>query len=360
VPSDATGNTSTGTGALAVDIGSGRYDYGTAIGFNALARNQGVGNTAVGYQSLSQNQYGQANSACGVNAAANIPNGVYNTSIGYNSMLYNQSGGDGGGIQENTAVGAFALDIVSSPTSGNGGSYNNTAIGFAALASNGGGTWNTAIGSQAGSNVSGGNYNIYLGSLGVAGDYNVMRLGLGASTARTFVSGVNGVTTSGPASPVYIDANGQLGTAGAGGFTNLASGNAFLRDAAGAVIGSVQSPLPDGTSRVLITVNSQLFLAPYAMSGFISGRGVLFYPTVDCTGSSYVQWDSASGYFNAPIFLGATPKVAYITNAPPQSMQMSSSATPSGSCIQSTVTGYFSVMSGTVDLGSYVPPFSVR
>ena len=96
------------------------------------------------------------------------------------------------------------------------------------------------------------------------------------------------------------------------------------------------------------------------MTGFITGKGALFYQTTNCAGPAYVQWEAGTGFFNAPIFLGATPTVAYITNTAPQSLQMSSTATPSGACTQSSVAGYFSVMSSTVDLGSYVPPFAVR
>ena len=36
---------------------------------------------------------------------------------------------------------------------------------------------------------------------------------IGDSQTRTFITGIRGVTTSGPAIPVFIDTNGQLGTA---------------------------------------------------------------------------------------------------------------------------------------------------
>lgn|GEM_PF-1178270 len=376
LPSDSTGNTSVGTNA-AGDIGTGRYAYTTAVGYNALATNIGTGNTATGYSALSANNSGYANSAFGVNAAGNLANGGYNTAVGYNALVYENGGGYPANY--NTAIGSLAMQTIVdgyNPQIGTVTPSFNTAIGFAALANVQSGWGNTALGSSAGGGTSGnwntmigynvttsgaGSYNTYVGNFisTTTGESQTMRLG-GGYTTRTFINGISGQTTNGPATPVYIDAQGNLGTAGPGGFANQGSGNAFLKDSNGAVIGSAQPPLPDGTARVQITVNSQIFLAPYSMAGFITGKSSLYYLTSDCSGQSYVQWEAETGFYNAPIFLGATPKVAYITNTAPQSLQMSSTATPSGSCTQISVTGYFSVMSSTVDLGIYVPPFSVR
>src|SRR5205085_1507797 len=73
-----------------------------------------------------------------------------------------------------------------------------------------------------GNNLTSGNNNIDIGNAGIAAESNTIRIGepvtytnsdntvLQAHTA-TFIAGINGVDKS-SGSPVFIDANGQLGT----------------------------------------------------------------------------------------------------------------------------------------------------
>jgi hypothetical protein len=97
----------------------------------------------------------------------------------------------------------------------------NTGTGYRALLNATSGTHNTALGSNAGLNATTGSHNIYLGAdvQGTAADVNTLRLGLpydsgtGAGQNRTFLAGVAGTVLTTPAALVYIDANGQLGTA---------------------------------------------------------------------------------------------------------------------------------------------------
>ncbi|MGE0815409.1 MAG: hypothetical protein AB7O28_25955 [Vicinamibacterales bacterium] len=51
---------------------------------------------------------------------------------------------------------------------------------------------------------------------GTAGDTNTIRIGFpyngGAGQNRTFIAGIHRAALTGPAVPVFVDANGQLGT----------------------------------------------------------------------------------------------------------------------------------------------------
>jgi len=110
----------------------------------------------------------------------------------------------------NTANG---LEALYSNTTGTA----NTAIGTGALSGNTTGGENTVLGYNAGVSLTTGNNNIDIGNAGVAGDDRTIRIGgdpggiYGAQTA-TFIAGINGVDKS-SGSPVFIDSNGQLGTA---------------------------------------------------------------------------------------------------------------------------------------------------
>ena len=112
----------------------------------------------------------------------------------------------------NTANGDVAL--ISNTTG-----YGNTANGVNALYSNTGGNFNIALGWLAGFNLTTGDNNIDIGNLGVDGESNTIRIGgdigqgYGSQTA-TFIAGIYGVDKS-SGSPVFIDANGQLGTGSA-------------------------------------------------------------------------------------------------------------------------------------------------
>src|SRR5207253_1391194 len=91
------------------------------------------------------------------------------------------------------------------------------------------GNFNIALGSGAGTSISGGNRNIDIGNSGVGGDGNTIRIG-DSNQTRAFIAGINGVDKS-SGNPVFIDANGQLGT---GTFTTGPTGPTGATGATGA------------------------------------------------------------------------------------------------------------------------------
>ncbi len=211
--------------------------FRTAIGFEALFSNTtGQFNTAAGYKALELNTTGSSNSAHGAFALSVNTTGRDNTAAGYLALTSNTTG------SSNSAHGALALAVnttgavntasgslaLFSNTTGNF----NTATGRFALFSNTTGQHNTAVGAQAGESATTGSYNVFLGSQvsGDAGDTNTIRIGLpyetlGAGTGQkhTFIAGIYGTPLNPTAAyPVYIDANGKLGTlgvtGGAGGY----------------------------------------------------------------------------------------------------------------------------------------------
>ena len=142
--------------------------------------------------------YPNRNTAEGDNALFSLTTGLENTAIGFNALYSNTEGFD------NTANGFHAL--ISNTTG-----YYNTAIGDSALYSNTTGSNNIALGSNAGIGLTTGDNNIDIGNFGVDGEANTIRIGDQANQTATYIAGINGVDKS-DGSPVFIDANGQLGT----------------------------------------------------------------------------------------------------------------------------------------------------
>jgi hypothetical protein len=191
-------------------------DHNTVLGEDAYFFVAGHGNnTAIGYQTLHSNIFGILNTAIGSLALFSNTDGTFNTATGGNALFTNTTGSNNTANgeealysnttgNENTANGITALEFN---TTGN----NNTATGWSALAFNTTGNSNIALGSAAGFNLTTGDYNIAIGNQGVAGEANTIRIGDQANQTRTFIAGINGVDKS-TGSPVFIDANGQLGT----------------------------------------------------------------------------------------------------------------------------------------------------
>jgi hypothetical protein len=206
-------NTATGAGALLFNTG----DANTAFGTVALFSNTtGINNTANGVGALFTNSDGFSNTATGFHALFSNTHGFSNTAYGVDALASNTTGGN------NTAIGVSAL---AANIEGN----DNTAIGFGALISNtgtgGAGQANVAIGSGAlsnntgsfnvgirgGGNLTDGIFNIDIANDGVAGESNTTRIGILQN--RCFISGIRDVTTGVPdAINVVIDSAGQLGT----------------------------------------------------------------------------------------------------------------------------------------------------
>ena len=141
-------------------------------------------------------------------AAATV-NTATNTAIGYQAL---QSTTNGGG---NTALGRSALRL-------NTIGQQNVVIGYDAARSLDA-SYNVAIGPSAGGDKLTGDRNIYLG-YGTGGfanntESNTIRIGdpnngYGSNYTRFFAGGIRGITTgASDAIPVFIDSNGQLGTA---------------------------------------------------------------------------------------------------------------------------------------------------
>ena len=135
--------------------------------------------------------------------ALNNSAGLGNLAIGSQTI-----GGPGSGGTRNVGLGNSALYL----NAGTG----NVAVGYSALGSSTG-DYSIAIGDQAGSGKFGANnYNIYIGaSVGTGGstETGTIRLGDTSNYTRFFVGGIRGVTTGiANAVNVVIDGQGQLGT----------------------------------------------------------------------------------------------------------------------------------------------------
>ena len=173
-------------------------NFNTAVGDGALF-NLGIGdlNTAVGYQTLHNNTSGVGNTALGGNCMLNNRTGKENTAVGDAALYTNWKG------HQNTATGTQALYSNSAGT-------NNVANGLNALYSNTTGNDNIAIGTFAGYSCTTGSYNIEIGNRGVTGEDKTIRIGTQGTQQKTFVAGISGVTVANGVS-VVVDANGQLG-----------------------------------------------------------------------------------------------------------------------------------------------------
>jgi hypothetical protein len=190
------GNTATGAGALLSNTAGGFSN--TADGaFVLFSNTDGDGNTASGYQALFANQSGSNNAAFGYTALYHNTES-FNTAFGSQTLVNNTEG------HSNTAVGYQALVF-------NTLGYGNTAIGAYALYSNTTGYSNIALGESAGVDLATGHANIYIGNAGVAAESGTIRIGDLLSQTATYIVGIFGTTIPGGA-PVYIAADGQLGT----------------------------------------------------------------------------------------------------------------------------------------------------
>ena len=212
--SNTSGILNTGFGQCALCVNSSGA-WNTAVGAGALQNNNGNSNTAVGFQALYSNTTNGNNTAIGLDAL--FANGGHdNTAAGAVALQANTTG------SKNVAYGSFALQQNTSGFANtalgqaalltNVTGIQNTAVGLAALQNNSGSN-NIAMGFQAGFRLTGGNNNIDIGAFtrGLAGESNTMRIGTGLGLARTLIAGIHGVPVSG--SQVFVNANGQLGTA---------------------------------------------------------------------------------------------------------------------------------------------------
>ncbi len=161
----------------------------------------------LGRSAGSQITTGGRNVFLGALAGANTTTGSNNLYLGWNTGANAISGG------ENTAVGSRAA------FSNNTGAQN-TFLGNGAGASNVSGNLNTYLGYTADCVSCGGagSNNIYLGAhAGNSGgaENNTLRIGQAGTLAAAYIGGIFGANAS-SGLPVFVNSNGQLGTAGTG------------------------------------------------------------------------------------------------------------------------------------------------
>jgi len=197
--SNTSGDSNTATGSIALESNTTGV-RNTANGFAALSSNTtGERNTATGRAALAFNTTGNNNTADGHDALFSNDSGIRNAATGSFALFFNTAGND------NAALGYFA---AYHNTTGN----SNTAVGYDALLNNTTGAGNISLGNFAGSNLTTGDNNIDIGNLGVAGEANTIRIGTVGTQTATYIAGIMG-KPSPMSMPVFINANGQLGTA---------------------------------------------------------------------------------------------------------------------------------------------------
>jgi hypothetical protein len=230
LPNNTTGNYNTASGSQAL-FANGSGSDNTADGYEALFDNQGgfnntasgasalysnqngTNNTAGGVQALYSNTSGSDNTASGYRALYSNTNGAFNTAYGEDALFSDTSGG------QNTAIGyaasyanvngAYNTAVGEGALQSNDDNYN-TAVGADALAQ-ATGYKNIALGEGAGSSVNTGNNNIEIFDEGTSSDDSTIRIGTQGTQTTTYIAGIAGETAASGV-PVYITANGQLGT----------------------------------------------------------------------------------------------------------------------------------------------------
>jgi trimeric autotransporter adhesin len=211
--SNTTGNDNTATGRVA--LGSNTTgSNNTASGVGALQNNTtGSSNTATGYNALQGNTFGAENTAVGFVALGSNTTGEGNTAIGSGALVFSNG-------NANTAVGADALPgtggfrnvaIGIQAQADNGFGNSNVAIGAATLFNNTNGSNNIAVGDLAGAFTEDGDNNIDIGNQGIGFEFGTIRIGTQGTHTATYIAGIMGKTTP-RGTPVFINANGQLGT----------------------------------------------------------------------------------------------------------------------------------------------------
>ncbi len=177
-------------------------------GTNTLISTYGSNNFFAGVNAARSNTAGFSNTAIGAGALYSNTTANNNTALG-SSALYTQSY-NSNYETSNTAIGDQAL-YYNQPTTINNGKHN-TAVGVQALYANTTGSGNIAIGYGAGSSQTTGGNNIYIGTVGgVAGESNIIRIGVGSTT--TYIQGIWNSNVSSPSgvTQVYVDNTGHVG-----------------------------------------------------------------------------------------------------------------------------------------------------
>ena len=171
-----------------------------ALGCNALLVNAGIGNVAVGLDSLRANTSGNTNIAVGLNSMRANTTGSNNVAVGNGAFCSNTIG------TGNVAIGTVALDSAVD------GSWN-VAIGENALCAVSSGYCNVALGFLAGSNITTGSSNVALGpNAAVTSATGSCQLAIGYSATCNWLIGDSNKHIQ-PGAGIR-DCAGNLGTAG--------------------------------------------------------------------------------------------------------------------------------------------------
>src|SRR4029077_18043965 len=233
------GNTAFGVDVMGFNSNG---SFNTAAGFTALLHNDADYNTAYGAQALYSNTIGTQNTAIGFDALYSNTTGVFNTATGDFALVSNTTGdfntaSGQGALGQNDTGGANTANGQGALGSNTEGSWNtatgtdtmvfnttgwfNTATGANALHNNTTGALNIALGWAAGDRTTGYN-DIAIGNIGAPGESDNIRIGAPATVTdefgvvhpahrATYIGGIVGRTTP-RGIPVFINANGQLGT----------------------------------------------------------------------------------------------------------------------------------------------------
>ena len=270
----------TAGGTLAANWVNSTTNY--QIAGSTVLSTPAVANTFVGLLAGTANSSGQNNTFVGNSAGSANATGSNNLFVGAQSGQSNISG------QKNTFLGVSA----GQQSVGN----NNTLLGYGAGSNLNSGGQNTFLGANAGANVNSGKSNIYIVNAGVDQENNTIRIGTqgtgNAQQSTVYIAGISGNAISG-GSPVYVDANGMLGT-GTGGGGGVTSWNGRTGDVA-PQSGDYSFSLLSGAlanGQLIGTYSSPLTLSNVAniITGIFSGNGAGLSDVPVSPGSpSYIQ-----------------------------------------------------------------------
>ncbi len=151
---DTTGQYNVAVGSRALENNT-TGDFNMAIGTEALQQNNASFNLAIGFRVAFQNTTGRHLTGIGAAAMRNNTNGEFNTAIGADALRENTTSG------ANVAVGDSALAVYNGLTAGIDGF--NTALGSIALTALTDGFQNTAVGRRALQGLTVGNNNVAVG-----------------------------------------------------------------------------------------------------------------------------------------------------------------------------------------------------
>jgi hypothetical protein len=207
-------------GSGVVSIGS-PADQNLFLGIGAGANNvagSGQYNSFSGYQAGFANTNGTSNAFFGTQAGYSNTMGTYNTFSGYQagysdtSGSYNTFSGYQAGYTNNT--GGFSVFSGFQAGYSNTTGLSNTFVGIQAGSSNTTGSGNAFFGKGAGSTNTTGSNNIYIANLGpgLGNESDTIRIGTDGFQNAAYIQGIYGSTVIVDGLPLYVDANGLLGT----------------------------------------------------------------------------------------------------------------------------------------------------